>query len=30
MEELIAAAKLRVLDHDEELLFHSNLVALIR
>ena len=28
MEELIAATRLRVLDHDEEIMFHSNLVAL--
>jgi hypothetical protein len=30
MEELIAAANLRVLDHDDETMFHSNLVALTR
>jgi ubiquinone/menaquinone biosynthesis C-methylase UbiE len=30
MEELIAGTNLRVLDHDEETMFHSNLVALIR
>lgn len=30
MEELIAATGLRVLDHDEEIMFHSNLVALVR
>lgn len=28
MEELIAATRLRVLDHDEEIMFHSNLVTL--
>jgi SAM-dependent methyltransferase len=30
MEELIAATRLRVLNHDEEVMFHSNLVALAR
>ena len=30
MEELIAATRLRVLKHDEEIMFHSNLVALTR
>ena len=30
MEELIAGTNLRVVDHDEETMFHSNLVALIR
>lgn len=30
MEELIAATRLRVLDHDEDIMFHSNLVALTR
>jgi ubiquinone/menaquinone biosynthesis C-methylase UbiE len=30
MEELVAAANLRELDHDEETMFHSNLVALTR
>lgn len=30
MEELIAAARLRELDHDDETMFHSNLVALTR
>jgi len=30
MEELIAATGLRVLDHDEMIMFHSNLVALGR
>jgi len=30
MEELIAATGLRVLDHDETIMFHSNLVALGR
>ncbi|MEA2162980.1 MAG: hypothetical protein QOK37_1107 [Thermoanaerobaculia bacterium] len=30
MEELIAGTKLRVIDHDETIMFHSNLVALSR
>jgi cyclopropane fatty-acyl-phospholipid synthase-like methyltransferase len=30
MEELIAATRLRELDHDEDIMFHSNLVALTR
>ena len=30
MEELIAATRLRALDHDEDIMFHSNLVALTR
>ena len=30
MEELIAATGLRVIDHDEMIMFHSNLVALSR
>jgi SAM-dependent methyltransferase len=30
MEELIAASTLRVIDHDENIMFHSNLVALVR
>jgi ubiquinone/menaquinone biosynthesis C-methylase UbiE len=30
MEELIGATRLRVLDHDEESMFHSNLVVLSR
>ncbi len=30
MEELIAATRLRAVDHDEEIMFHSNLVALRR
>lgn len=30
MEDLIAATSLRVIDHDEQIMFHSNLVALQR
>lgn len=30
MEELIAATSLRIIDHDETIMFHSNLVALSR
>jgi hypothetical protein len=30
MDDLIAATSLRVLEHDEESMFHSNLVALTR